>query len=96
MVGDMKTAPLEDNGDGVDNTASLALAFRTYSYRFFIKLLSPFKMIAALTAFVLISRHILHPDLSIKVFLNLGNCLEVSVIPAVLPFGVLRCLTSPL
>jgi len=67
MVGDIKTAPLKDYGNGVDNTASLAPAFGTNGYWFFIKPLFPFKVITAIATLILIDRHILHPELNIKV-----------------------------
>ena len=56
-IGNIETAALEDDGGGMNDTASFSLTMRAHGYRFLIKALLPLKMELALAAFVLVNGH---------------------------------------
>jgi hypothetical protein len=57
IIGYIEAAPLEDNGNGVNDTACFALALGTYGYRLFVKPLLPLKVKMTGTTLILINRH---------------------------------------
>jgi hypothetical protein len=60
IIRDIKATPFKDDRNGVNDTASLPLTFRTYRYRLLIETLLPFKMNVTKATLILINRHLLH------------------------------------
>jgi hypothetical protein len=58
MVGDIKTAALEDYRGGVEKALRFAFTFRASGFRFGIKILFLVKTVAARATLIFINRHI--------------------------------------